>query len=89
MSYEARLPLDTRHIINPENNERYCAYCGKKIEADYDYEIDTNFYHCDCEDALKEIAIIEKIGELGKEMPSPKYELTKKTVIEIKKIGDL
>ena len=83
MNYEARLPFDTRHIINPENNERYCAYCGKKIEADWDY---TNFYHCDCEDALKEIAIKKKISELRKEMPSPKYELTKKTVIEIKRI---
>ena len=85
MNYEARLPFDTRHITNPENNERYCAYCGKKIEVDRDYEIYTDFYHCNCEDALKEIAIKKKIGELRKEIPSPKYELTKKTVIEIKR----
>lgn len=72
----------------------YCAYCGKEIQPDS--EIDhgevRDYYHCDCEDALKEIEIIKKIASLERdiqnlrrELSETKYGITMEMKVEKKK----
>lgn len=62
------MKMDTRHISY--NGKIYCAYCGKEIKPDCDYDhydVDT-YWHCDCDDALKEIEIAEDISKLKVEI---------------------
>lgn len=53
----AKLEIDTRTVT--VNGEIHCVYCGKKIEPDteIDHHETYSYYHCDCEDAKKEIFI--------------------------------
>lgn len=70
----------------------YCVYCGKKIKPDteIDHHEVTEYYHCDCEDALKEIEVHNNIERLKKELkdwlnkyPEPKYKIdTKRTLVK-------
>lgn len=77
----ANLEYTTHNIILDECH--YCAYCGKPIEPDV--EIDhgdrTEYYHCNCENAMKEIGLMkeikaykDKIRMLQAEIPKPRYE---------------
>lgn len=89
----AKIDINTRYLTFPLG-ERRCAYCGKVIEPDTewdDYE-SYEYYHCDCEDAKKEIEIslqirsveneyIDKLRELKRQMPEPKYKAEMKTVL--------
>ena len=91
------LNINTRYLNFPDDEKR-CAYCGKVIERervwdDYDH---WDYFHCDCEDAQKEIEITlalrglerdyeQKKRELEKSMPHPKFKAEKQTVLtEIK-----
>ena len=78
------------------NGEAYCEYGGKKIAPDCEsdhYEV-TEYYHCDCDDAIKQMDIEDKIKEiyrtqivpLQNSLPEAKYALKSKTVFEISKI---
>lgn len=77
--------------IRMDDGKIYCAYCGKEIPADteIDHHEETNYYHCDCEDALEEIRIRREITEherqivkLSNEMPEPKYQGMFRKVLE-------
>lgn len=68
----------------------YCAYCGKEIKPDseIDHHEQTDYYHCDCPDALKEIEIDRRLAELKKErvmleeeMPRVKFAIVEKQEI--------
>ena len=90
----AKKARNTKHFMH--NGEAYCEYCGQKItpdcESDY-YEV-TEYYHCDCNDAIKQMDIEDKIKEiyrtqiipLQNSLPEIKYALETKTVFEISKI---
>ena len=78
------------------NGEAYCEYCGQKITPDCEsdhYEV-IEYYHCDCNDAIKQMDIEDKIKEiyrtqilpLRNSFPEVKYTLQTKTVCEITKI---
>ena len=88
----AKLEMNTEHIV--ANNECYCAYCGKKIEPDteIDHREETHYYHCDCEDAKKEIFIRKEteritnefkknIMELESQWPMIRYGVEKRDVL--------
>ena len=84
----ANLSYNTLSIKH--NGKVYCAYCGKEIEADlkidgYDsYE----YYHCNCEDAMKEIEVRKEIEAAEREvckltakLPKPKFQLVTETTL--------
>lgn len=87
------LNINTLYLDFPLGEKR-CAYCGKVIKPDterYDYD-HWDYYHCDCEDAQKEIKITLAIRELEADyakkkrklqesMPEPKYKAEMKTVL--------
>lgn len=86
----AKLDYNTKSIKH--NGKVYCAYFGSEIK--HDTEIDGydswDYYHCDCEDALKEIEIANQIKEVEKEinrlkgsMPKVKYGLVTETNIKL------
>ena len=77
--------------IRMDDGKIYCAYCGKEIPADteIDHHEETNYYHCDCEDALEEIRIRKEIAEHERQIeklrnmfPVPRYQSAVKIVIE-------
>ena len=86
---DAKLGFNTQHF--EYDRKVHCAYCNKEIEPDsawddYDRE---DFYHCDCEDALKEIDILKQISKKKQEIkslecqiPKRKYVVKKKEIIE-------
>ncbi len=85
----AKLEYNTNHLNY--YNKCYCSYCGKEIKADTEIDNHESFdyYHCDCEDALKEIELYkeikkleERIIELKSSMPKAKYGIVKKVLIE-------
>ena len=78
------LQMNTRAL--EINGHKFCAYCGEQIPFDEIWDKDTRiseyFYHCDCEDAKKEIEIKKKIRSLETEIislkrdfPREKYEV--------------
>ena len=80
---KAKLQYNTKNIYH--NKKCYCAYCGKEIPEDVECHpySPVYFYHCDCEDAMKEIGIYNKIAkkqeeiqELQRSIPKAKYQLT-------------
>ena len=73
---------DTRYISI--NADKYCAYCGRKIEVkeEIDHYQTYQWYCCDCEDAQKEHQISLQIAALRQQYPEPKYKITAKPVIE-------
>ena len=88
----AKLEYTTRNIRG--EGKVFCAYCGKEIRPDteIDHYETCDYYHCDCEDALKEIdihnAIRQKekeIEELERSMPKIKYtiKVVKKEIVKI------
>lgn len=92
----AKLSKHTEHIFF--ENKMRCAYCGKEIKPDV--EIDhgeiTEYYHCNCEDAQKQLEIDTKKGKLASEYhqklldlerayPKAKYEIRKETVFAKRK----
>lgn len=90
----AKKSRNTKHFMH--NGEAYCEYCGQKITPDCEsdhYEI-TKYYHCDCDDAIKQMDIEDKIKKiyetqilpLRNSFPEVKYTLETKTVCEITKI---
>lgn len=90
----AKRARNTRHFMH--NGEAYCEYCGQKITPDCEsdhYEV-TEYYHCTCDDAIKQMDIEDKIKEiyrtqitpLRNSFPKIKYALGTKTVYEITKI---
>ena len=83
----AKLEYSTKHFAFEK--KAICSYCGKEIQPDseFDHHETYTYYHCDCEDAIKEIeinnAILKKqqeIRELNSSMPKAKYK-----IISIKK----
>lgn len=91
----AKKARNTKHFMH--NGEAYCEYCGQKITPDCEsdhYEAVTEYYHCDCDDAIKQMGIEDKIKEiyrtqiipLQNSLPEIKYALEAKTVYEISKI---
>lgn len=79
----AKLQINTKFIYI-DSNHVYCAYCGKEISPDteIDHHEVTNFYHCDCPDALKDIEIQQEINhhraeidKLSSSFPAPKYKV--------------
>ena len=92
----ARLNYNTKHLN--VDGKKYCAYCGQEIkpDAEIDHHETTEYFHCDCKDALKEIKISQditklkleinnityKIFELEKQYPKPHFKLTK-TILPI------
>ena len=81
----AKLGLNTQHFVY--GHKVHCAYCNKEIEPDsawddYDRE---DFYHCDCEDALKEIDILKQINQKKREIKSLEYQIPKIKYIVKKK----
>lgn len=90
----AKKARNTKHFMH--NGEAYCEYCGQKITPDCEidhYEV-IEYYHCDCDDAIKQMDIEDKIKEiyetqitpLRNSFPEIKYALGTKTVCEITKI---
>ena len=74
----AKLPYNTQYIHH--KGKVYCAYCGKELIEDNTtdhYEIVEQYYHCDCEDAKKEISIKQEIQKVTKEYDNKIYELKK------------
>lgn len=73
----AKLEYSTKNL--DLNQKKYCIYCGKEIESDseIDHNEYTNYYHCDCEDALKEIEIHKKIMQLKEEIKLKENEIKK------------
>ena len=62
----ANLSYDTKHFQTYRKegsvtvfDKAYCVYCGKEIQPDteIDHHETCDYYHCDCEDAKKEIAL--------------------------------
>ena len=91
----ANLEIDTEAI--KVNGEIHCAYCGKKIEPDteIDHHEETHYYHCDCEDAKKEIFITQEkqritnkfkqdMKNLDEQWPDAKYTVKKTEVLTLK-----
>ena len=85
----AKIPYNTKHIKH--NGEILCAYCCNKIEPDIEVDgYDSwDYYHCNCEDALKEIEIHNEIIKLEKEIekyksfiPKAKYKLVTETTLK-------
>lgn len=84
-----KLGYNTQHFEH--EHKIYCAYCCKEIKPDVawdDYD-EINYYHCDCEDALKEIELLkeirnkkEEIESLERQIPKRKYLSRKKWVID-------
>ena len=68
------------------NGVLYCQYCGKPLEhfEDWDRYESTDYYNCNCEDAMKEFEYNLAINYLKNNMPKPKYKL--KTTVELTKI---
>ena len=100
----AKLPYDTKHFQTYRKegsvtvfDKAYCVYCGKEIQPDteIDHHETCDYYHCDCEDAKKEIALQQDIERLDRELRVKKKELfehrengvryTTKTTVEIVK----
>lgn len=90
----AKNARNTKHFMH--NGEAYCEYCGQKIMPDCEsdhYEV-IEYYHCTCDDAIKQMDIEDKIKEiyrtqimpLRNSFPKIKYALGTKTVCEITKI---
>ncbi|WQJ53438.1 MAG: hypothetical protein [Wendovervirus sonii] len=57
----AKISKNTKNLFL--NNKHYCAYCGKEIlpDIEIDHGDRTEYYHCDCVFALKEIDIQSEI----------------------------
>jgi len=68
-----------------ENYEHICLFCGKEIEGRYEeYE---KYYECECENAVKDRDITEKIRSLERQRPSEKFRISKKYVLsEVKNL---
>ena len=88
-----KLNINT-HYLNFPLGEKRCAYCGKVINPDTEWDDydHWDYYHCDCEDAQREIKITfalmeleadyeRKKRELNESMPKPKYKAEMKTVL--------
>lgn len=88
----AKLNMNTEVI--KIDGETYCAYCGKKVKPDteIDHYETTEYYHCDCEKALKEIWVKQEIKkstdeykqkliQLENQFPSIEYKVEKKDVL--------
>ena len=87
----AKLPYNTKSL--KIDGKRYCVYCGQEIKPDteIDHHETTEYFHCDCEDALKEIKIyqeikklqlenqniVRKIYKLEEQYPKPLFKLVK------------
>lgn len=74
----ARLNYNTKHLN--VDGKKYCAYCGQEIKPDteIDHHETTEYFHCNCEDALKEIKVYQEIKKLrleSKEITKKIYEL--------------
>lgn len=64
-------------ILN--RGERICLFCGKEIESQWD-EYD-EYYECNCNDAVKNRLIDEKIATLERSRPEPKFEIEQRDVL--------
>ena len=62
----------------------YCAFCGKELKphSAWDEYYETKYYHCDCQDAVKEKEIQDKIDNLMAEIKQLTY-LQPKTVYKV------
>ena len=90
---KADIDFNTKYLDFPLGEKR-CAYCGKVIEPDTEWdEYDRyDYYHCDCPDALKEIEIMKEVYRLEAEckinknrlmdkLPKIKYKKEMQTVL--------
>ena len=88
----AQLEMNTENIV--VNGDVCCAYCGRKIKPDteIDHHEVTEYYHCDCEDAKKEIYVRQErkkimdeyrrnIEWLDSQYPKPKFKAEKRDIL--------
>ena len=62
-----------------KSTNKMCLYCGKEIVAKWEeHEV---YYECDCKDAKKKKEVINKIGELKKEIPKHKFVINSERVL--------
>lgn len=91
----AKLSRSTDYI--DLDGKKYCSYCGKEIKPDKEYSYEDryefSYYHCDCEDALLQMKLEDKINDMSKEIdkikkqfPSVKYVKQTVTKTTLKKI---
>lgn len=69
--HSAEIPYNTQHL--DYKGKKICAYCGKELKQDESWDDgypDETFYHCDCEDAKKEIELQQKKYKLEYELSS-------------------
>jgi len=59
--------------------ERICLYCGKDIPRRW--EEYTEYYECECIDAVRVRFIEKQISTLRSSIPSPKYTIEKKNIL--------
>jgi len=59
--------------------ENICLFCGNEKEEEWDEY--TQYFQCNCKDAKKYREILEQIGKLKDQLPEPKYEIIKQTVL--------
>lgn len=89
----AKLERSTKFI--EMDGKYYCSYCGKELSADatLDHHENTLYFHCDCEDAVKQMEVEDKMKEvstrfrlelieLESQLPKEKYGKVTKTLIE-------
>ena len=62
-----------------KTGERICLFCGEKMQEKW--EEYTQYYECDCKDAIKVREIRKKIDVLKLEMPNHKFEIVEKSVL--------
>ena len=74
----AKLEYNTKSIKT--EGKVFCAYCGKEIHPDREIDegyYDYDYYHCDCEDALKEIEIQKQIESKKKDIRAIEAEINR------------
>ena len=89
----AKLEQNTCYLEN--DGKVHCVYCGNEIlpDVEIDHGERTNYYHCQCENALKELKIKEEIKNhelaiknLMSIFPKPKYKIVSTIKTELKEV---
>jgi len=62
-----------------KNSQHTCLFCGKPIEQRYEER--TPYYECECADAVQNRLITQKIQDLERTRPKPKFRIEQKQVL--------
>lgn len=63
-----------------KSSDRICLFCGKTLLEDYDdYQ---QYFHCNCKDYKLTESLKSQIDVLKSQMPEPKYEIDKITILK-------